>query len=363
MDKLNVLIVDDSVVYRRILVEAVERTRMACVIQTASNGILALERLQQKNYDVVLMDVNMPEMDGIETLQRLKTAYPNLQVIMISSSGGKNAEVTLKTLQLGAIDFIVKPVDNDFDSNMIFVQRHLKILFNQVLADKVSPLKLTSSKFVSKEAITVSQEMEPVIKTHITGIDLVLIAASTGGPVALTTLLSGLSEEFLTPILVVQHMPVEFTKIFAENLDKKCSMKVLEAKNDDIIRAGQVMIAPGGYHMILKKLEGSVKKIGILDSDYVNGVRPAADVLFESVAKEYAGARILCIILTGMGTDGKEGVASLKRACQCYCITQSEASSVIFGMPGSVVQAKLSDEVLDINKIAQRMLEIRKNGS
>jgi len=363
MDKLNVLIVDDSVVYRRILVTAVERTAMAASIQAASNGVLALERMQQASYDVVLLDVNMPEMDGIEALRRMKATYPKIQVIMISSTGGKNAAITLETLQLGAMDFIVKPLDNDFESNMVFVQQQLQILFGQVIIDKLNPLKQTSDRLVSKESESNPPMKEQITKTHITGIDLVVVAASTGGPVALEKLLTGLSHEFLTPILVVQHMPPDFTKVFAENLDKKCSMKVFEGKEDDILRAGQIIIAPGGYHMYMKKLEGSIKKIGLNSGDFVNGVRPAADILFQSVAKEYAGARILAIVLTGMGTDGRDGVVALKKACRCYCIAQSEASCVVFGMPGSVVGAKLSDEVLDIDRIAHRMLEIRNNGS
>lgn len=363
MDKLNVLIVDDSIVYRRILTAAVENTRMASMIQSASNGILALERLQQGEYDVVLMDVNMPEMDGIEALKRMKAARPQLQVVMISSKGGKNAAVTLECLQLGAMDFIVKPVDNDYDSNMIFVQQQLKILFSQVLLMRMSTSKQPLMTAAGANPAVMTKIPDKSVRTSLSGIDLVLIASSTGGPSALEKLLTGISSDFLTPILIVQHMPADFTKALADNLDRKCPLKVVEGGEDDVIRAGQIIIAPGGRHMVLKKVEHSIKKIGITDTDTVNGVRPAADVLFRSVAEEYSGARILAVILTGMGADGRDGVAALKKSCSCYCIAQSEATSVVFGMPGSVVNAGLSDEVLDIGRIADRMLEIRKYGS
>jgi two-component system chemotaxis response regulator CheB len=192
---------------------------------------------------------------------------------------------------------------------------------------------------------------------------MVLVASSTGGPAALERVFGGFGKNFYKPVLIVQHMPPDFTRVLAESLDKKSDMRFIEGKDGDGIRAGQAILAPGGYHMEIAKGNQAAKKICITSGNYVNGVRPAADVLFKSVADEYQGARILAVILTGMGSDGLEGVRELKKKCLCYCITQSEDSCTVYGMPRSVKESGLSDEVLDIEKIAERIVKITGQGS
>lgn len=360
MGKLQVLIVDDSIVYRKIIVAAVEGTGCVSVVQSASNGIIALERIDQGRFDVVLLDVNMPEMDGIETLSRIKRKHPEVSVIMVSSTEGKNAEITLKALEMGAMDFIMKPLEENYERNMQILQNYLQGLFAQVILKRMESGK--RSGFVelkNVEGIRTNLNVQPFEKKRMTGIDLVVIASSTGGPVALEKVLTGLPDDFVKPILVVQHMPEGFTGVMAESLDKKCKQHVMEGKNGDVVRAGQIIIAPGGSHMVLKK-EHALRIIELQKTAYVNGVRPSADILFKSVAQQYEKSRILAIVLTGMGSDGMEGVAELKKKCCCYCITQSEESCVVYGMPRSVVEAGLGDEILNIGEIALRIQQIVK---
>ncbi len=361
MDMLKVLVVDDSAVYRKILSTAVEKTGLALVEQTASNGSLAIERLQHGKYDVVLMDVNMPELDGIQTLKIICERWPETHVIMVSSSGGRNAQTTIDALGRGALDFIIKPLEQDYEKNMEIVSRFLKGLFAQIQVKKAGAAK--AAKTAKTESTVTPVNTINHGKIGIKGVDMVLVASSTGGPSALERIFNGFGRNFYKPILIVQHMPPDFTRVLAESLDKKSQMRFIEGKDGDGIRAGQAILAPGGYHMEIANGNQAAKRICITSGSYVNGVRPAADVLFKSVAKEYQGARILTVILTGMGSDGLEGVRELKQKCFCYCITQSEESCVVYGMPRSVKEAGLSDEVLDIDRIAERIIRISEHGS
>lgn len=386
MDNMKVLVVDDSTIYRKILSIAVTATGIAETPVTASNGNFALERLEYCHFDAVLMDVNMPELDGIETLKIIKQKYPDLPVIMISGAGAKNVQTTFDALQCGAMDFILKPSDNDYNRNLQIISNYLKVIFSQIQIKKLQmPSKVDyqtiqsgcMNEKIEKSTISSKRIDEPLVKPPIShviqkdspadskmkfsAIDLVLIASSTGGPVALEKILNNFGKEFEKPMLIVQHMPPEFTGILAESLDRKSQLRIIEGKEGDMLRAGQAIIAPGGSHMIVCK-SGVNKKISLTKSKHVNGVRPAADVLFTSVASEYRNERILVVILTGMGCDGLAGVRELKKQCSCYCITQSEASCVVYGMPKCVDESGLSDESIEIGKIAARIQQISERG-
>ncbi|MCX7841951.1 MAG: chemotaxis-specific protein-glutamate methyltransferase CheB [Clostridia bacterium] len=363
MDKLKVLIADDTIVYRKILAEAVEGTGLGVVARSASNGAIALEWLKQGGVDVVLLDVFMPEVDGIEALKVIKREYPDIVVIMISSGGSDNAAVTLEALKLGAMDFILKPSEASYDKNMDRIRNQLQVLFAQIKIKRfsASPVQayadsmLQSSKDVKLHAIT-SSPVKPIINKW-AGADLVLVASSTGGPAALETVFGAFPASFKKPVLVVQHMPPEFTRILAETLDRKYQIKAVEGKNEDFVSNNQIIIAPGGFHMEVVS-RGNEKVIALNSQPFVNGVRPAADVLFTSVAKAYEGKNILAVILTGMGNDGAQGVAELKRRCNCICLTQTEASCVVYGMPRCVAEAGLSDEAVDLKDMGARILQL-----
>ena len=189
-------------------------------------------------------------------------------------------------------------------------------------------------------------------------IDLVVIASSTGGPLALDAIFGQLPVDVKVPILIVQHMPPEFTNVLAQALNKKCKLEVREGNDGDKVKSGRVIVAPGGRHMVVSSAKGFGNEIRLLDTPNVNGVRPSADVLFRSVAKEYKGKNVLAVVLTGMGNDATQGIREMKEECNCYCITQSENTCVVYGMPKCVYEAGLSDEVGELKEIAFRMYQI-----
>jgi len=398
VEKLKVLVVDDSVIYRRIISEAVAATNIAEVKHSASSGYLALERLQHGKYDVVLLDVNMPEIDGWETLKRIKANWPELSVIMVSASGSEKIKITSEFSINAVEDFVIKPLEDKFSRNIDILKSNLLLMFQKInmkrSSNHVVPKDKVSKYDVSKDTalkdfvldnafskretgrgrsfkLNYRKELDTKIKNdlnskdlskRLTGVDLLLVASSTGGPSALEKLFVSFSENISVPLLIVQHMPPKFTNVLAKSLDKKTNIFFEEAQEGDIIKPGHGIVAPGGMHMMVIT-DGALKKVVLSKSEYVNGVRPAADVLFKSVAQEYQGARILALILTGMGCDGLEGVRELKEKCFCYCITQSEKNCVIYGMPRCVFEAGLSDEELDVEDMAERIQYIIEHGS
>jgi two-component system chemotaxis response regulator CheB len=361
-DKLRVLIVDDSLIYRKILTAAVEAGGLATAVQTASNGVIALERLTQQHFDVVLLDQLMPEMTGLETFTVIRDKYPDMAVIMISDCTKENASVTVRALEMGALDFILKPSDASPDRNMEIIKNHLHILFAQIKIKRSTANVIKSSPgglgYPESGAIKNPAFGRERKKTRLKKVDLIVIAASTGGPVALEQICSLLTADIKQPVLVVQHMPAEFTRVLAESLAKKCLLPVSEGSEGAFAKDGEIIIAPGGYHMIIRESDDNRRQIRLEETGYVNGVRPAADVLFRSIADVYSGMDILAVVLTGMGSDGTAGIRELKQKCNCYCITQSEATCIIYGMPKSVRDAGFSDEEVDLENIAKRMQQI-----
>jgi two-component system chemotaxis response regulator CheB len=261
------------------------------------------------------------------------------------------------------MDFIQKPPEKELAGHRAEFVSHFDTLFSQIILKKFSevseaqPARQKEAEDISKGGL---QNAE--IRGHV---DLVLIASSTGGPVALDAVFSALSLDISVPILVVQHMPPGFTNLMAQAFRKKYGVNTVEARERDIVKAGKILIAPGGRHMSLECSEGSGRLVRLLDTETVNGVKPSADVLFKSVAESCKGMNILAVILTGMGNDGTGGVAELKRNCNCYCITQSEETCVVYGMPKCVYEAGFSDETADLKDIPFRIQQIlagRKGG-
>lgn len=366
-DKLKILIVDDSLVYRKLLTQVAEDTGLGEVVYTASNGETALERLRQEAIDVILLDVYMPNMDGIELLNIVKEEWPDKSVIMVSSGGVDSAQLTVKALELGAMDFILKPSGDDLKKNMERLKSYLHVLFAQILTRKYSEkLWETAGKIdVVKGKVDSGKgkDVKPRVRRggyerfNLDGVEIVLIAASTGGPTALEKVLKKLPSDIQVPILIVQHMPPTFTQMLADTIDKKVDIPIREAEAGDRVEDGIALIAPGGYHMVVDA-EGTQKTIRTEDTPHVHGVKPAADILFKSVANSYKNGNVLAIVLTGMGVDGTQGVRELKSNTNCYCITQDRESCVVYGMPKSVYEAGLSDEIVHIDKIGGRIIDI-----
>ncbi len=338
-EKIRVLIVDDSVVIRRLVTHALEQDPWLEVAGTASNGRFALSRIAQLRPDVVTLDVEMPEMNGLEALRHLKRSGLQTKVIMFSTLTERGAAVTLEALSLGAADYVNKASnDGDLDKSLERLRRELIPKIKQFFRFPAESLKSPA----------------PVLapRTRILKPQAVAIGVSTGGPAALDQLIPRLRADFPLPVLIVQHMPPTFTRLLAERLDSASRLRVQEAREDALIEPGHVWIAPGDYHM-RTVLRGGQVRIALDQSAPRNSCRPAADALFESLAKTYGGA-VLTVVLTGMGSDGRTG-AALLRSLGASVLAQDEESSVVWGMPGAVVQAGLADAVVPLSSIAQEI--------
>lgn len=311
------------------------------VVGAAANGKIALMKIPSLQPDAMILDVEMPEMDGIETLKALQEQHPSIKVIMLSIHTSRGAKKTLEALSLGAIDFVEKPSgSNDY-------RTHFQQIRNDLLP-KLRLLKLQKSFLLPKQHPQPFKRITPTVKHK--DCEVIAIASSTGGPNALSTVLPEITCDTNIGILIVQHMPPLFTKQFALSLDQKTPFTVREATTGDAVIPKSVFIAPGNYHMIVKQL-GTERRITLHQGPLENGCRPAANVLFRSVAEIY-GKRALGIVLTGMGKDGLEGVKEMK-AQGAAIITQDKDSSVAWGMPRSVVEAELADLVLPLDEIAR----------
>ena len=342
---LRVLIVDDAVVFRRGISEMLSDVPYIEVVGTAANGKIALMKIPSLKPDALILDVEMPEMDGIETLKALRDLHPSIKVIMLSIHTTRGADKTLEALSLGAIDFVEKPSgSNDYRAH-----------FEKIRGDLLPKLRLLK---LQKSFLLPQKDQIPV--KHIPSVqhqdcELIAIASSTGGPNALNVILPDLSIHVNVGILIVQHMPPLFTKQFALSLDQKLSYTVCEAATGDAVKADSIFIAPGNYHMIVRQL-GQDRRIALHQGPLENGCRPSADVLFRSIAEIY-GKRALGMVLTGMGKDGLEGVKAMK-AQGATIIAQDKDTSIAWGMPRSVVEAELADYVLPLHEIARTVNKI-----
>lgn len=360
MERLKIMIADGEVLYRNIIARAVDDTELGVAERTVPNDSLAMEWLEQQNFDLILMDSCIASVGHYGILTDIKRKYPDIEIIIMSKDDPASIANTLEALKYGAIDFIVKPKDPGSPNDCSRLRNQLHVLFAQIIVQKYSAARDKVDEDLDHDKIggTTSPKTQNATRAHWNEADIILIASSTGGPTALETVFSQIPDNFEKPVLVVQHMPAEFTKIFAQTLDKKCRISVSEGKDGEPVKERHVTIAPGGRHMKVKPGGGNLGTITLEKTPPVNGVRPSADVLFASVAQVYEGKNVLAIILTGMGNDGLAGVTELKKKCNCYCITQSEQSCTVYGMPRRVYEAGLSDEAADLNDIARRMCQM-----
>lgn len=350
---IKTMVVDDTILYRKIASDALKEFNDIELIGTAPSGDLALRKLKQNPADLVFCDINMPGMSGVETLEAIKAEYPNTFVVMMSGISGRSADVTIDALEKGAVDFVKKPDGRSLEENMkqlvtdiSSVMRLVRMRIKMRGGDTSSISKIN----VEKIEKPIEEIKRPVIKKTITGtFSILAIGVSTGGPEALNNLIPQIPSNIPVPVVLVQHMPKGFTKSLADSLDRKSSLRVVEAADGDILKPGSVYIAPGGCHMVVRD-KGTHVELGLNDGPPENSCKPAVDVLFRSVASVYGNKGVLSIILTGMGSDGMKGVRTLKRK-NCYSITQSAKTCVVYGMPKSVDDAGLSDISLDLNEI------------
>lgn len=352
MRRIRVLIVDDSTVIRRLLTDSLSSDPAIEIVGTAPNGRIALAKLPQLTPDIVTLDIEMPEMDGLTTVLELRKGYPDLPVIMFSTLTQKGAEATLDALANGANDYVTKP------ANVGSVNAAMQSVRDELIPKIKSLCKWYSDRVqipIKPSASAMTHNVPASKRTNASNarFDIVAIGSSTGGPNALMTVLKKLPQSFPVPILVVQHMPPVFTKHLANRLNQNCNLEVVEAAPGDRIQPGTVAIAPGDYHMTIRS-QGVETVVETNQAPPENSCRPAVDVLFRSVATVY-GASTLGVVLTGMGQDGRLG-AELIRDAGGRIIAQDEASSVVWGMPRAVVQAGLADQTLPLTDIADNLI-------
>jgi two-component system, chemotaxis family, protein-glutamate methylesterase/glutaminase len=345
--RIRVLVVDDSVVVRRLVTRVLEEDPEIEVVGVAANGRIALAKLAQLAPDVVTLDIEMPELDGLATLAELRPRWPRLPVIMFSTLTERGAEATLEALSLGASDYVTKPTGLHNAAEAL----------ETVKAELLPRIKaLHGARQLSRAphaALAAPQPLAPVVRPPVrigpVRIDLVTIGVSTGGPNALAELLPSLPGNFPVPVVIVQHMPPVFTRMLADRLDTRCAVRVVEAEGGEVLAPGTVYIAAGGRHLTLHR-QGASVLTAANDDPPENSCRPAVDVLFRGVAELY-GPNALAVVLTGMGQDGLRG-AEVIRVAGGQVLAQDEESSVVWGMPGFVVKAGLADAVLPLDRLA-----------
>jgi two-component system chemotaxis response regulator CheB len=346
MAKIRVLVVDDSAVIRRLVSDVLSADAAIEVVGVAANGRVALDKITQLKPDLVTMDVEMPELDGLQALKEIRKTNQRLPVVMFSNLTDRGAATTIEALSAGASDYVTK--SSNVGSTTMAMAR-----IREQLIPKVKALcGLGSSEFqVPSSESTRNPKSGPADKTqNSTGrVEIVTIGVSTGGPNALAELLPAFPADLPLPIVIVQHMPPVFTRLLAERLSAASAITVREGVAGEEIKPGVAWIAPGDFHMVLEKTAGGAR-IKLNQEQPENSCRPAVNPLFRSAAHIF-GAATLGVILTGMGQDGLRGCEQIAEAGG-QILAQDEASSVVWGMPGFVARAGLAEKVLPLNQIA-----------
>ena len=357
--KLKVLVVDDTIFYRKIVSDVLSKFPDVEVVGTASNGQIALSKIKSLKPDLITLDVEMPVLDGLGVLEAIKKEGLEVGVIMVSTLTTRGSKITMKALELGAFDFVTKTDRDDPEEN--FKALHLALLprvrayarrleFRKSLREGKLPSKLKSRlAAISDDATRKSFLAKRRAKS-----DIVAVGISTGGPNALIKVLPALPDNLGVPIVLVQHMPPTFTKSLAESLNQKCSLRVKEGEDGEVLEPNTVYIAPGGKQMKVATGVGGKKVVCITNDPPENNCKPAADYLFRSVAKEYRN-RATGVIMTGMGQDGTLGLKVMK-SFGAVVIAQDAESCVVYGMPKAAVEAGVVDIVAPLDKIAQEIV-------
>ena len=373
---MRVLVADDAVLFRRLLADVLSSFPGVEVVGSAANGRIALQKVRELKPDLLTLDIEMPEMDGLAVLDALgSSGERGLDVIVLSAVSRRGGELTMRALERGAFDFIAKPEaahpDQGRQALLAELAPRIRAVAHRrevrsILGSESSrgrqgppvPVVASGSIPVQPSRETIATRMQRVACPAMP--EMVLIGVSTGGPVALARLLPGIPADLGVPILIVQHMPPVFTKSLADSLAAKCAVRVQEAAQGDLPRPNTAYIAPGGRQMRLEVGPGGQPVIELTDDPPENNCRPAVDYLFRSAAHRFPG-RAMAVILTGMGSDGTLGLRLLKRH-GCFVIAQDEASCVVYGMPKAAVEAGVADLVLPLGEIAGRIAATVRGG-
>ncbi|MCM1044537.1 MAG: chemotaxis response regulator protein-glutamate methylesterase [Candidatus Gastranaerophilales bacterium] len=349
----KILIVDDSALMRRVLCDIIDSDVRFQVVDRAANGLEAFDLISRNNYDAVVLDVNMPKMNGLELLRKLRQYKISVRVVMASTATQEGAKITMDALELGALDFIHKP-DNAADCRVdTFKSGLLRMLamavesnlptFDVAAPKTPGPLDRHSADNVTRSTLKVP------------GRKLVAIASSTGGPKSLQAVIPKLPANLDAPVLLVQHMPKGFTASLSERLNDLSEVTVREVAEGMELEKGTVYVAMGGKHMNVKSSASGKYTIHLSDEPNREGVKPCANYMYESLMDSNFD-NIVCVVMTGMGADGTEGIRNLKSKKKVHVISQDQATSIVYGMPKSIALAGLSDQVVPLDKLAQEII-------
>lgn len=345
--RVKVLVVDDSVVIRKVLSDCLMADPEIDFLGAAANGRIALQKMAQTVPDVVALDVEMPEMDGLATLEQIRKLYPTLPVVMFSSLTEKAAHTTLEALRRGATDYFAKPSGTGSAKGSIeMIQRELVPRLKGLGRVGHGGAKLGLQPLMSSRPPGALRPPAAGSK-----IEIVALGASTGGPNAIADMLDKLPP-LCVPMVLTQHMPRLFTRLFAERLNAATPHSVKEAEDGDVLQPGHILVAPGDYHLVLRR-EGTRVRVRLNQEPPENSCRPAVDPMMRSVVSLYGGG-VLGVVLTGMGQDGLRGCQDIREAGG-QVVVQDEATSVVWGMPGFVARAKLAHAVVPLSRIASEI--------
>jgi len=347
MDEIKVLVADSSLVYKKMFAQGIKGANKNASVISVSDGNEANIKIQHNNFDIIIIDADISGMNLFELLKVIRIDIPKAFILVIARPSSAHDKIFPEAISRGATECMIKPIYDSYSENLDIIKRKIT---------DISSILCGNCEKEKNSIITGSRaDDEPFEESFLP--DIILIAASTGGPAALETIITQIRRDFPVPILIIQHIPANFTENLARNLDQKSRIRVKVAENNETISSGTAYLAPGGAHM---KLDEN-KRIYFDDSPPRNGVRPAADVLFESVAVNFTGSDVLVIILTGMGSDGKEGLIRLKEKKECFCLAQSEETCVVYGMPRAVTEEGLTDKILDLDMISSWIEDFNHN--
>ncbi|CAG7602845.1 Protein-glutamate methylesterase/protein-glutamine glutaminase [Paenibacillus solanacearum] len=368
MQPFDVLVVDDSVFMRKIISDLISDDPAFRVVGTARNGKEGVEMVKRLNPHVVTLDIEMPEMNGLEALRVIMQEHP-VPVIMLSSLTQEGAQETIQALESGAVDFVGKPsgsisLDLHKVKRLLLEKLHMAVKTKArqfaspiAPAPKLAPRPKPTPKPVFKAKETANGSADPSVRERTAGFEhLIAIGTSTGGPRALHQVLSGFPEQFPAPVVIVQHMPPNFTRSLAQRLDSISHLRVVEAENGMSLEAGTAYVAPGGYHMCIARNGARAYRIHLTKEDPRSGHRPSVDVLFESLLplKELKRHAVL---MTGMGSDGARGMQALKRSGAVTTIAEAESTCIVYGMPRAAVELKCVTHILPQQDICGHLVQ------
>lgn len=358
--KYKILIIDDSALMRSVESDIINKDSRFEVVNTASDGVTGLDLLIKNNglYDLVLLDVNMPKMNGLEVLTRVQKYKLRCKVIMVSTLVKEGARETILALERGAVDFVLKPTATKGESRDEFEKKLIAAISAALGCEEDEGISSKKATQILKEKLSDkgSDKRTGIFETNRNKDKLVAIACSTGGPKTLKDIIPKIPKDIDAPIVLVQHMPAGFTKSLADRLNELSEVTVTEAKDGEELKKGHVYIAPGGKQLKIANKEKGVSVFQVTDDAPREGLKPCANIMYESLVDSQYN-KIVCVVLTGMGSDGRVGIEKLSKSKETYIIAQDAATCVVYGMPRAIISSGMADEVLSLNNIADSIIK------